>query len=78
MEMYRNMGLATFELVNLILMQMVSSTVGSQVEVTMASMILKLKALDTLSNHPNIDKDNVSITGRVLVVEKHYSQHGKI
>ena len=63
MEMYRNMGLATFELKSFSSRD-VSSTVGSQVEVTMASMIFdSYKALDTLSNHPNIDKDNVSITG---------------
>ena len=54
MEMYRNMGLATFELKSFSSRD-VSSTVGSQVEVTMASMIFdSYKALDTLSNHPNI------------------------
>ena len=42
----------------------VSSTVGSQVEVTHAMMILdSYRALEVLSNHPNIDIDNVAITG---------------
>lgn len=63
MTMYRDMGLATFELKSFSSRD-ISSTVGSQVEVTMASMIYdSYKALDVLSSNINIDKDNISITG---------------
>tara|TARA_B110000263_G_scaffold249505_1_gene267301 strand:+ start:597 stop:1556 length:960 start_codon:yes stop_codon:yes gene_type:complete len=63
MKMYRDMGIATFELKSFSSRD-VTSTVGSQVEVTMASMVLdSYKALDVLSNHSNIDKNNIAITG---------------
>ena len=61
--MYREMGIATFEL-NSFKSREVSSTVGSQVEVTTASMILdSYKAFEKLSKHPMIDKEKISITG---------------
>ena len=63
LTMYREMGIATFEL-NSFLSRKVKSTVGTQVEVTIASMILDAyKALEVLSKHPRIDKDKISITG---------------
>ena len=63
LEMYQKMGIATFEL-NSFKSRNVSSTVGTQTEVTTAMMILdSYKALEILSNHPNIDIDNVAITG---------------
>ena len=41
-----------------------TSTVGTQVEVTTASMILDAyRAFEKLSEHPKIDNDKVSITG---------------
>jgi len=61
--MYQEMGIATFEL-NSFKSRNIVSTVGSQTEVTTAAMVLDAyRALELLSNHPNIDKNNVSITG---------------
>ena len=63
MQMYRESGFATFEL-NSFKSRNISSTVGSQVEVTTAAIILDAyKAFEKLANHPNIDKSRVSITG---------------
>ena len=63
MKMYRDMGIATFEL-NSFQSRDVTSTVGTQVEVTTASMILDAyRAFEKLSEHPKIDNDKVSITG---------------
>ncbi|HIF48743.1 MAG TPA: hypothetical protein EYQ68_02435 [Cytophagales bacterium] len=63
LEMYQEMGIATFEL-NSFKSRGIKSTVGSQTEVTIAAMILDAyKALEVLSNHPRIDKDKISITG---------------
>ena len=63
LEMYREMGIATFELKSFI-SRGVESTVGTQVEVTTAMMILdSYRALEILSNHPKIDKNNIAITG---------------
>ena len=63
MKMYQEMGFATFEL-NSFQSRNITSTVGSQVEITTASMILDAyKAFEKLAKHPNIDKDRVSITG---------------
>ncbi len=63
MKMYQQSGFATFEL-NSFKSRNISSTVGSQVEVTTASIILDAyKAFEKLSKHPNIDKNKVSITG---------------
>lgn len=63
MEMYQDNGFATFEL-NSFKSRDVTSTVGSQVEVTIATIILDAyRALDALSKHPNIDADRIAITG---------------
>ena len=57
------MGIATFELQSFS-SRGVKSTVGSQVNVTTAMMILDAyKALEVLANHPKIIKDKVAITG---------------
>ena len=63
LDMYQNAGFATFELKSF-KSRDIESTVGSQVEVTTAMMILDAyRALEKLSDHPNIDKNKVSITG---------------
>lgn len=63
MKMYQEMGFATFEL-NSFKSRGVTSTVGSQVEVTIATVILDAyKALEKLAEHPNINKDKIAITG---------------
>ena len=61
--MYQKNGFATFEL-NSFKSRDISSTVGSQVEVTTAAIILDAyRALEKLSNYPNIDSERVGITG---------------
>ena len=63
MDMYQKNGFATFEL-NSFKSRDILSTVGSQIEVTTASIILDAyRAFEALANHPNIDKNKVSITG---------------
>ena len=63
MDMYQKDGFATFEL-NSFKSRNITSTVGSQDQVTVAAIILDAyRALEKLSAHPNIDKDQVSITG---------------
>ena len=63
LKMYREMGIATFEL-NSFKSRGISSTVGTQNEVTIAAMIVdSYMALEKLSDHPLIDKDKISITG---------------
>ena len=63
MEMYQSMGIATFELQSF-KSRGVSSTVGSQIEVTTAMIILdSYRALQFFQNHPNIDGEKVAITG---------------
>ncbi len=63
LEMYRSMGIATFE-VQSFSSRNVTSTVGSQTEVTTAMMILDAyRAFEILSGDPRIDKDRVAITG---------------
>jgi len=63
LQMYREMGIATFELKSF-KARGVSSTVGSQVDVTTAMMIFDAyRALRALSDHPKIDKGKVAITG---------------
>ena len=63
LEMYQEMGIATFEL-NSFKSRGITSTVGTQNEITMAAMIFDAyKALEELSKHPNIDQNRVSITG---------------
>ena len=62
-EMYQDMGIATFELQSFRSRQ-IKSTVGTQVEVTTAMIILdSYRAFEELSKHPNIDKNKVAITG---------------
>ena len=61
--MYQENGFATFEL-NSFQSRNIVSTVGSQVEITTATMILDAyKAFEKLAKHPNIDVEKVSITG---------------
>ena len=63
LEMYREMGIATFEL-NSFKSRNIRSTVGTQTDVTTAMMILDVyKAFEVLANHPNIDKNRVGLTG---------------
>tara|TARA_Y200000002_G_scaffold17647_1_gene13703 strand:+ start:831 stop:1781 length:951 start_codon:yes stop_codon:yes gene_type:complete len=63
LDMYQKAGFATFELKSF-KSRDIESTVGSQVEVTTAMMILDAyRALEKLSEHPSIDKNKVSITG---------------
>ena len=63
MKMYQEQGFATFEL-NSFKSRGITSTVGSQDQVTIAGIILDAyRALERLANHPQIDADRVSITG---------------
>jgi len=63
LEMYRQLGFATFQLRSFDA-RGVDSTVGDQVDVTVAMVILdSYRALELLSRHPNIDAENVGITG---------------
>jgi len=63
LEMYHEMGFATFQLQSFDSRD-IQSTVGSQVEVTTAMVILdSYRALEALSTHPNIDTDRSGITG---------------
>lgn len=63
LQMYRDMGLATFELKSFASRD-ITSTVGTQVEVTSAMMILDAyKALAKFTQDPRIDSDRVAITG---------------
>ena len=63
LEMYRSMGIATFE-VQSFSSRNVTSTVGSQTEVTTAMMILDAyRAFEILADDERIDKDRVAITG---------------
>ena len=63
MNRYQAMGFATFEL-NSFQSRKITSTVGSQNEVTIAAIIVDAyRALERLAQHPNIDADRVAITG---------------
>lgn len=63
LDMYRKMGIATFELKSFSSRD-INSTVGTQVDVTMAMMILdSYKALEVLSKHKNINNKKIAITG---------------
>ena len=63
MAMYQSMGIATFEL-QAFGSRQVTSTVGSQVEVTTAMIVLdSFRAFERLANHPNIDPEKLAITG---------------
>ena len=63
LKMYQKQGFATFQL-NSFKSRGITSTVGSQDEVTIAAVILDAyRALEKLSKHPKINKDKVAITG---------------
>ena len=63
LKMYQEQGYATFQL-NSFKSRGITSTVGSQDEVTIAAVILDAyKALEKLSKHPKINEDKVAITG---------------
>lgn len=63
MKMYRETGFATFELLSFN-SRNVKSTVGEQISVTTAMMVLDAyKALEILTDDPRIDISNVAITG---------------
>ena len=63
LQMYREMGMATFEIESFA-SRGIESTVGSQVEVTIATMMLDVyRAFETLAKDPRIDPDRVAITG---------------
>ena len=63
LQMYRDMGIATFQLKSFE-SRGVKSTVGSQTEVTIAAIVLdSYRALDELAKNPKIDADKVGITG---------------
>ena len=63
LEMYQSSGFATFEL-NSFKSRNIESTVGTQNQVTIAAMVLDAyKAFEKLAEHPNINKNKVSITG---------------
>ena len=63
LELYQEMGYATFEL-NSFKSRNIKSTVGRQNQVTVAAMVNDAyKALDVLSKHPKINKNEIAITG---------------
>ena len=63
LEMYREAGIATFELCSF-KSRDVESTVGTQVDVTTAMMILdSYRAYQQLEAHPNIKSHKIGITG---------------
>ena len=63
LKMYQKSGFATFEL-NSFKSRNIESTVGTQNEVTVAAIVVDAyKALETLSKHPLIIKEKISITG---------------
>ena len=63
MKMYQSMGIATLEL-HSFSSRGITSTVGTQIEVTTAMMVLDAyRALEKLSLHENIDTDRAAITG---------------
>ena len=63
LKMYQEQEYATFQL-NSFKSRGITSTVGSQDEVTIAAVILDAyRALEKLSKHPKINEDKVAITG---------------
>ena len=63
LKMYQEQGFATFQL-NSFKSRGITSTVGSQDEVTIAAVILDAyRALEKLAKHPKINQDKVAITG---------------
>ena len=58
---FRELGFATFEL-NSFKSRGITSTVGSQDEVTIAAIVLDaFRAMDELAKHPSIDPEQISI-----------------
>ncbi len=63
LKMYREIGIATFEICSF-KSRGILSTVGTQIDVTTAMMILdSYRAFETLSHHPNINSKKIGITG---------------
>ena len=63
LQMYRENGIATFELCSF-QSRGIESTVGNQIDVTTAMMILdSYRAVEALRNHPNIKYNKIGITG---------------
>jgi len=63
LELYRSMDIATFELCSF-QSRGVISTVGTQIEVTTAMMVLDVyRAFNMLVNNPNISIDKIALTG---------------
>ena len=63
LQMYRDMGIATFQLQSFE-SRGIESTVGSQTEVTIAAIVLdSYRALDLLAQNSKIDANKVAITG---------------
>jgi dienelactone hydrolase len=63
LDMYYESGFATFEL-NSFKSRNIKSTVGTQNQITISTMVLDAyKAFEKLAEHPNINKNKVSITG---------------
>ena len=63
LKMYQEQGYATFQL-NSFKSRGITSTVGSQDEVTIAAVILDAyRALEKLSKHPKINENKVALTG---------------
>ena len=63
LKMYREIGIATFEVCSF-KSRGILSTVGSQIDVTTAMMVLdSYRAFEALSNHPNINSKKIGITG---------------
>ena len=63
LKMYQELGFATFEL-NSFKSRGITSTVGSQDQVTIAGIILDAyRALEAFADHPNVDAKTVAITG---------------
>jgi dienelactone hydrolase len=63
LKMYQEQGYGTFQL-NSFKSRGITSTVGSQDEVTIAAVILDAyRALEELSKHPKINRDKVALTG---------------
>ena len=63
LKMYRELGIATFEVYSF-KSRGVLSTVGTQIDVTTAMMVLdSYRSFEALSHHPNINSKKIGITG---------------
>ncbi len=72
LEMYRQMGIATFEMQSFG-SRGISSTVGTQVDVTTGMIVLDVyRAFEKLAKDPRIDKDRVGITGWIHRTKSSY------